>query len=296
MACVDHTDATATGDQPNQSLPAMALRLHRGSTAGTAETFVATMQSLGHWQEKRVMAYEFFYWPEIQGRGEFVRLALEDAGADYIDVARGSEHEGRGVPAMLAIMSGENTAHVPFAPPFLRDGLVIVSHTAAVLLYLGGRIGLAPTDEDGRLWTHQIQLTITDIVKEVYNSHHPIDEDKWFHEQKDEAIARAGVFRRDRMPKFLGWFERLLQANPAGADHLVGGSVTYADLSLFQLIEGLRFAFPVALQRELAKLPRVTALHNAVGERPRLKTYLASERRVPFKETGIFRRYPELDG
>ena len=134
------------------------------------------------------MAYEFFYWPEIQGRGEFVRLALEDAGAAYIDVARGLESEGRGVPAMLALMRGEGTSHIPFAPPFLRDGDIIVSHTAAILLYLGGRIGLAPTDEDGRLWTHQIQLTITDIVMEVYNSHHPIDEDKWFHEQKDEAI------------------------------------------------------------------------------------------------------------
>src|SRR4029077_20038638 len=152
--------------------------------------------------------------------------------------------DGGAFPAMLALMRGEGTSHIPFAPPFLRDGDVIVSHTAATLLYLGGRIGLAPTDEDGRLWAHQLQLTITDIVKEVYNSHHPIDEDKWFHEQKDEAIARSAVFRRDRMPKFLGWFERVLQANLAGPDHLVGSSVTYADLSLFQLIEGLRFAFP----------------------------------------------------
>ena len=241
------------------------------------------------------MSYEFFYWPEIQGRGEFVRLALEDAGAAYIDVARGLESDGRGVPAMLALMRGEGATRIPFAPPFLRDGDVIVSHAAAILLYLGGRIGLAPTDENGRLWTHQIQLTITDIVKEVYNSHHPIDEDKWFHEQKDEAIARAAVFRRNRMPKFLGWFERILEANPAGADHLVGSSVTYADLSLFQLVEGLRFTFPLASERELAKLPRVMALHEAVAERPRLAAYLASERRLPFGETGIFRRYPELD-
>jgi glutathione S-transferase len=242
------------------------------------------------------MAYEFFYWPEIQGRGEFVRLALEDAGAAYIDVARGLESDGLGVPAMLALMRGDGTSHVPFAPPFLRDDDVIVSHTATILLYLGGRIGLAPTGEDDRLWVHQIQLTITDIVKEAYNSHHPIDEDKWFHEQKDEATARSTIFRKDRMPKFLAWFERILNANPAGAKHLAGSAVTYADLSLFQLIEGLRFAFPLATGRELAKLPRVAALHNAVAERPRLKAYLTSERRVPFNETGIFRRYPELDG
>lgn len=242
------------------------------------------------------MAYEFFYWPEIQGRGEFVRLALEDAGADYIDVARGSESDGLGVPAMLALMQGKGTAQIPFAPPFLRDGMVIVSHAAAILLYLGGRIGLAPTDEAGRLWAHQIQLTITDIVKEVYNSHHPIDEDKWFHEQKEEAIQRAAVFRKNRMPKFLGWLEQILLANPAGPDHLVGGSISYADLSLFQLVEGLRFAFPLAAARELAKLPHVTALHRAVPQRPRLRAYLASERRVPFKETGIFRCYPPLDG
>src|SRR5258708_6245421 len=158
-------------------------------------------------------------------------------------IADAREAKGRRVPARLAVMRGEGPSHIPFAPPFLRDGEMIVRHTATILLYLGGRIGLAPTDEDGRLWTHQMQLTITDIVKEVYNSHHPIDEDKWFHEQKDEALARAAVFRRDRMPKFLGWFERILQTNPAGADHLVGVSVTYADLSLFQLIEGLRFAF-----------------------------------------------------
>ena len=187
-------------------------------------------------------------------------------------------------------------SRISFAPPFLRDSSVIVSHTAAILHYLGERIGLAPTDENGRLWTHQIQITITDIVKEVYNSHHPIDEDKWFHEQKDEAIARSAVFRRDRMPKFLGWFERILTTNPEGADHLVGNSVAYADLSLFQLLEGLRFAFPLAFARELAKLAQVTALHKAVAERPRLKAYLASERRVPFKETRIFRRYSELDG
>ena len=162
------------------------------------------------------MAYELYYWPQVQGRGEFIRLALEDAGADYVDVAREAESNGGGVPALMAFLDGEGVTHPPFAPPFLRDGSILVGQTAAILLYLGGRLRLAPEDDAGRLWTHQIQLTITDIVAETYHSHHPIDEDLYFHEQKPEAMHRAGVFRRTRLPKFLGWFERVLARNPAG--------------------------------------------------------------------------------
>jgi glutathione S-transferase len=246
--------------------------------------------------EPNAMPYELFYWPEIQGRGEFVRLALEDAGADYVDVARDTETEGRGIPAMLALMRGEGVTNPPFAPPILRDGTIVIAQTAAILLYLGGRIGLAPVDEAGRLWTHQIQLTITDIVVEAYNSHHPLDEDLYFHEQKSAAMQRSDVFRRTRLPKYLEWFERILRTNPAGDAWLVGSSATYADLSLFQVLEGLTYAFPKATAGVLANLPRVTALRAAVARRPRIDAYLKSERRVPFNETGIFRRYPELDG
>lgn len=241
------------------------------------------------------MPYELFYWPEIQGRGEFVRLALENAGAEYIDVARGSESDGLGVAAMMALLESDRVEHLPYAPPFLRDGETLVGQTAAILLYLGVRLGLAPRDEAGRLWTHQIQLTITDLVAESYNSHHPIDEDRYFHEQKQEALHRAGVFRRTRLPKFLGWFDRVLAQNPAGDGHLVGDAVTYADLSLFQVVEGLSYAFPRTTARVLEGLPRVAALRMAVAQRPRIKAYLESDRRVPFNETGIFRRYPELD-
>lgn len=241
------------------------------------------------------MPYELYYWPEIQGRGEFVRLALEEAGAEYIDVARGSESDGRGVSAMMALLESDRIEHLPFAPPFLKDGETLVAQTAAILLYLGGRLGLAPRDEAGRLWTHQIQLTITDLVAESYNSHHPIDEDLYFHEQKPEALHRAKVFRATRLPKFLGWFERVLAQNPAGDSHLVSDAATYADLSLFQVVEGLSYAFPRTTAGVLGGLPRVTALRAAVAQRPRIKAYLASERRVPFNETGIFRRYPELD-
>jgi glutathione S-transferase len=242
------------------------------------------------------MPYELFYWPGIQGRGEFVRLALEEAGADYIDVARGAESDGRGVPALLALLEGDGLTTPPFAPPILRDGTIVIAQTANILLYLGSRLGLAPQDEAGRLWTHQIQLTITDLVAESYHTHHPIDEDLYFHEQKPAALHRAGVFRRTRLPKFLGWFERVLTNNPAGDTQLVGGATTYADLSLFQVLEGLSYAFPMATAGVLATLPRVAALRAAVARRPRIKSYLESDRRIPFNETGIFRRYPELDG
>jgi glutathione S-transferase len=242
------------------------------------------------------MPYEMFYWPEVQGRGEFVRLALEDAAADYIDVARGAESEGLGVGAMLALMHGDGVTTPSFAPPFLRDGAIIVGQTANILLYLGTRLGLAPPDEAGRLWTHQIQLTIADLVEEAYRSHHPIDEDLYFHEQKPEALHRSEVFRRTRLPKFLGWFEQILAVNPAGHRHLVGATTSYADLSLFQVLEGLHYQFPKALAEVLSQLPRVTALREAVARRPRISSYLASERRVPFNETDIFRDYPELDG
>jgi glutathione S-transferase len=241
------------------------------------------------------MAYELYYWPQVQGRGEFVRLALEDAGAVYVDVARGAERDGHGVPALLAILQGDGVTHPPFAPPFVRDGAILVGQTAAILFYLGSRIGLAPDDEAGRLWTHQIQLTITDLVAESYHSHHPIDEDLYFHEQKPEAMHRAEVFRRTRLPKFLGWFERVLSNNPAGDAWLVGEKTTYADLSLFQVLAGLDYAFPKATAAVLAGLPRVTALRSAVAQRPRIRAYLASNRRIPFNEFDIFRCYPELD-
>lgn len=242
------------------------------------------------------MGYDLYYWPEIQGRGEFVRLALEDAGADYRDVARLSEQEGGGYPALMALLDGRAVERPPFAPPFLKDGDIVVGQTAAILLYLGPRLGLAPADEPGRLWTHQIQLTIADLIAEAHDTHHPIAAELYYEDQKAEAARRAAAFRQHRIPKYLGWFERILGRNPFGDRHLVGDAATYAELSLFQVVEGLRYAFPRAARRELARTPRVAALHAAVAERPRLKAYLYSDRRLPFSEEGIFRRYPELDG
>lgn len=233
------------------------------------------------------MAYELYYWPFIQGRGEFVRLALEDAGADYVDVWR---RPGTAIGEMRL-----DTATPPLAPPWLKDGDVVVGQTAVILLYLGPRLGLVPDDEAGRLWVHQIQLTIADFVNETHDTHHPIGPGRYYEDQKQEALRRSQEFREQRMPKFLGWFEEVLSRNPSGNGHLVGQAVSYADLSLFQIVEGLRYAFPNRMVELASDYPLVEALHRTVGERPRLKAYLQSDRRLPFNEDGIFRRYPELD-
>ena len=241
------------------------------------------------------MRYELYYWPTIQGRGEFVRLALEAAGADYVDVARGDEADGGGVSALMRLMNGPDVTTPSFAPPFLKAGELIIGQTANILLYLGHRLGLAPEDEAGRLWTHQLQLTVADVVAEAHDAHHPIASQLYYEDQKPEAKRRAEDFLAARVPKHLGYFERVVERNPEGSGHLVGGALTYADLSLFQVIEGLRYAFPKAMARLEPQYPLLIALHDQVAVHPRLKAYLASPRRIPFNEQGIFRRYPELD-
>lgn len=241
------------------------------------------------------MTYELYYWSGIQGRGEFVRLALEEAGADYIDRARRPKSEGGGDEALQAFLERDDLAHPPFAAPFLKDGNVVIGQTAAILLYLGDRHGLAPKDEALRLWAHQIQLTIADLVSEAHDTHHPLGAELYYEDQKPEALQRAKTFRAERIPKFLDWFEAILARNPQGDKHLVGRAASYADLSLFQAVEGLLYAFPKGTKAALAATPRVAALHRAVAQRPRIRAYLASRRHIAFNEQGIFRRYPELD-
>lgn len=237
------------------------------------------------------MPYELYYWPGIQGRGEFVRLALEEAGAEYVDVARGRG----GVAAMQRLMDGSAVAHSPFAPPFLKDGDVLLAQTANILLYLGGRHGLAPRDEAGRLWAHQLQLTIADAVDEAHDTHHPIASSLYYEDQKREARRRTADFIANRVPKYLGYFERVLEHNPRGERHLIGRRVSYCDLSLFQLVAGLRYAFPRAMSQLEPRFARIAALHDRIAARPRVDAYLNSARRIPFNEQGIFRHYPELD-
>ena len=240
------------------------------------------------------MTYQLHYWPTIQGRGEFVRLALEEAGAAYVDVARGDEEDGGGETALMADMADKALDHPPFAPPYLVDGDLVIGQTANILLHLGLRHGLAPQAETGKLWVNQLQLTIADLVVEAHDVHHPLGVGLYYEDQKPEAARRAREFREQRMRKFLGWFETVLERAPKGG-WLTGEALTYADLSLFQAVEGLRYAFPRTMARLEPRLARVVALRDRVAERPRIKAYLASPRRLPFSTEGIFRHYPELD-
>jgi glutathione S-transferase len=235
------------------------------------------------------MRYQFYYWPTVQGRGEFVRLALEEAGADYVDVAR---RKG-GVASMMKIIDDKRSARPPFAPPFLKAGKLIIAQTANVLSYLGPRLNLVPRDEAAQLWAHQLQLTITDLVVEIHDTHHPITSWLYYEEQKPAAKRRTRDFWRYRVPKFLGYFERVLQKN--GGQYLIGRRLSYVDLSVFQIIEGLRYAFPKRMKRFEKKIPGLVALHDRVAKRPRIKAYLASKRRIAFSQRGIYRYFKELD-
>ena len=236
------------------------------------------------------MVYELYYWPSIQGRGEFVRLSLEQAAANYVDVARsGSAGIGR---LMRALKAGPRP---PFAPPFLKAGRLVIGQTANILLFLGARHALAPASEAGRLWMHQLQLTITDFVAEVHDTHHPIASSLYYQDQKSEARGRAADFLEHRVPKFFGYFEGILARNRRGQRYAAGAKLSYVDLSLFQVVAGMSYAFPRAMLKAAHTHRRLFALHAHIEERPRIAAYLASPRRIAFNEDGVFRHYPELD-
>ena len=234
------------------------------------------------------MRYELYYWPSIQGRGEYVRLALEEAGADYADVARSE----RGMAAMMRMLETKNGTP-PFAPPFLKAGKLVIGQTANILLYLGSRHGLAPKAEAGELWVHQLQLTVADFVLEIHDTHHPLGPSLYYEDQRSPAKKRTGEFWKERVPKYLGYFEHLVQHN--GGVYLTGRRLTYADLSLFQIVEGLRYAFPKRMKAFELRIPGLIDLHDRVASRPNIKSYLSSDRRIAFNEDGIFRCYKALD-
>ena len=239
------------------------------------------------------MPYELHYWPGIQGRGEFVRLALEAAGVEYVDVARGPISEGGGARNLAQLM--DELSPAPFAPPILVVETLAIAQTANILLFLGHRHKLAPEEETGRLWVNQLQLTMADLVDEAHDTHHPLSSGLYYEDQKAAAKQRAEHFRKERVPKYLGYFERILQGGGESGAGLAGEVLTYADLSLFQVVRGLQYAFPKAMHALAPTLGATLALAQRVERQPNIAAYLKSARRIPFNEEGIFRRYPELD-
>jgi glutathione S-transferase len=254
------------------------------------------VSSDGRNSEEAVMSdkYELYYWPMIQGRGELVRLVLEDANVPYTDVGRLPEDQGGGMPAILAYYKQEREGHPAFAPPILRAGDLVLAQTANICLFLGRRHGLAPQQEAGWLLANQLALTIADLINEVHDTHHPLGVALYYEEQKEAAARRSQLFLEQRLPRFLGYFQRVLEHN--GGEVLVGDAVSYVDLSLYQVLCGLEYAFPRAYAREAGKVPGLVTLRQGIAARPRIARYVESDRRLPFNEDGIFRHYPELDG
>ena len=241
------------------------------------------------------MRYELYYWPHVPGRGEFIRLALEAGAAEYIDVGRLPEDAGGGRPGVAKVLGNAPDGRTPYAPPILKAGKLMISQTANILMYLGPRLKLVPEAESARLWANQLQLTLADLVVEAHDTHHPIAKSLYYEDQQAESLRRAENFRTLRLPKYLGYFEEVLNTNPAGGRFLIGKSLTYPDLSLFQVIAGLKYAFPRAMKHMLASQPRLAAFHDYVQSWPRIAAYLGSSRRMPFNQHGLFRHYPELD-
>jgi glutathione S-transferase len=239
--------------------------------------------------------YRLFYWPGIQGRGEYVRLALEEAGAGYVDIALLPEKRGGGVPALMRVLGNDKLSRPPFAPPFLQAGRQWIGQTANILQFLGPRLRLVPRDEGSRLWVHQLQLTMADFVVEIHDTHHPLGGGLYYEQQKAAARRRSKEFIAERMPKYLRYFERVARHNDAPGHWLVGRRLSYADLSMAQIIAGLHYAFPRAMRARIRGYPRLRALHEAVFARSNIQRYVNSGRRLAFNEDGIFRHYPELD-
>lgn len=238
--------------------------------------------------------YELYYWPNIQGRGEFVRLAFEATATPYVDVARLPGSQGGGSGAIVPFLRGERPGNLPLAPPFLKTGELVLAQMPAILQFLGPKLGLVSERESERWFAHQVQLTVADFIGEVHDTHHPVATSLYYEDQRDEAKRRSALFLKERIPKFLGYFEHVLE-RPGSGPLFSLQTLSYPDLSFFQMIEGLRYAFPAAMTGAERSYPRLKAVHEWVSSQPNVAAYLASERRIPFNESGIFRHYPELD-
>ena len=237
--------------------------------------------------------YRLVYWPTIPGRGEFVRVILEDVGAAYIDVARLPEAEGGGSRAVVGFLADPPPGLRPLACPVLVADDLVLAQSVAIAMLLGERHHRLPGDGAGRYGVQQVLLTMTDLVAEVHSVHHPISTSLRYEDQREAAIVGARPFHAQRLPKYLDWLERLLADN--GDEVLVGAGTTVADLWVLPLLDGLDYAFPRSMAALAPRVARLRGLRDRVASRPPLVTYLASARHRPHNLSGIFRHYPELD-
>lgn len=247
--------------------------------------------------------YELLYHPGIPGRGEFVRLAFEAAGVPYKDVANEDKNGYSTVQKICMNKSNESADSNPpvFSPPALRvpgagkDGeALIISQTPNILLYLGDRIGMVPEgDESAKYYTNQLTLTVLDLNNEVHDTHHPLAVAEYYENQKDSAQHKAKDVRENRFPKFFSYFTRTLEGNREGGGdgkYLVGNQLTYADTSVWQVIDGCFFAFPKEMEARKKEFPELLGtFYDNIKNEKGLKEYLASDRRLPYS-MGIFRQ------
>lgn len=250
--------------------------------------------------------FELLYHPSVPGRGEFIRLALEAASIPYNDVANNDKKGYSIVQAACSPKStGDTDGNPPaFAPPALRvpgagkDGkTLLIYQTPNILIYLGPHLGLAPEDEVERLWVNQNMLTALDLNNETHDTHHPIAVMQYYEDQKEEALKKSKNFRENRIPKYFSFFERVLKGNEetGKGKYLVSDMLTYADTTLWQVMDGLHFAFPKELEARSNDYPLLFGtFYPSIKEEKHLKEYLASDRRLPYS-MGVFRHYPELD-
>ncbi|MXO84844.1 glutathione S-transferase [Altererythrobacter aurantiacus] len=236
------------------------------------------------------MSYDLWYWPSIQGRGEFVRLFMAAAGIEWRDCAREKDAE-----ALLDDMDErKEKGFAPYAPPYLVDGDFAIAQVAHIVTWLSEKHDIGAADEADKLHLIQLQLDITDIVEEVHSVHHPVASSLYYDDQKDAAEQAAEKFREERIPKYFDHFEQALGVKDGGPFSL-GSTWSHFDTSLFQLVEGLEYAFPRRMAAIKDDYPMIFACRDAVALIDGLAAYVASEDRIPFNEDGIFRHYPELD-
>ncbi|SMY24333.1 unnamed protein product [Zymoseptoria tritici ST99CH_1A5] len=248
--------------------------------------------------------YEILYHPGIPGRGEFIRLAFEVTGTPYTDIAN-SQKDGYATvqkTCMNTTSTASEGSNPPmFAPPALRipgagknGEALVIAQTSNILLYLSEKLSLLPEgDENGKYFVNQLVLTALDLNNEIHDTHHPIGPSLYYEDQKDASLLKAKDVRENRIPKFLSYFERVLKGNGDGK-YLVGERVTTADVTVWQVLDGLQFAFPKEMAVRRKEFEALFKWYEGFKEEKGLKAYLGSERRLPYSQ-GVFRYYPELD-